>query len=78
MIQGGSGARLLPKATQSLFISGEFGAQQFECHLSTQARILSQEHFTHAAAPDAAQHLVMADLFAYDGTCPIIRDPVDY
>jgi hypothetical protein len=34
----------------------------------TEARILSQEHFTHAALPNAAQHLVVTDPFAYDST----------
>src|SRR2546430_8922856 len=68
MIQGRSCLRLLPKATQPLFNPGKVAAQQFERHLATEARILSQKDFTHAAAPDAAQYLVMTDLFAYDRT----------
>src|SRR5438093_533718 len=72
MIQGRSCLRLLPKATQPLFIPGEVAAQQFERHFATEARILSQEYFTHAAAPDAAQYLVMTHLLADDGTCLVI------
>src|SRR5688572_25714487 len=72
MIQRGSGARLLPKATQSLFVPGEVGAQQFERHLATEARILSQEHVTHAAAPDVAQDLITADEFAHDWIFAVI------
>src|SRR6266705_3563331 len=68
MIQARSGARLLPEAAQPFFIPGKVAAQQFERHLATQARIMSQKDFTHAAAPDAAQYLVMTDLFAYDRT----------
>src|SRR2546425_3236318 len=72
MIQGRSGPRLLLEATQSLFNPGKVAAQQFERHLATEARIMSQKDFTHAAAPDAAQYLVMTDLFAYDRTCLVI------
>src|SRR5207244_9947251 len=42
--------------------------RSFERHLATEACILGQKDFTHAAAPDAAQYLVMTDLFAYDRT----------
>src|SRR5437762_11223966 len=72
MIQGRSCLRLLPKATQPLFIPGKVAAQQFERHLATEACIVSQEHFTHATAPDAAPYLVMTDLFADNGTCLVI------
>src|SRR6266536_3200710 len=72
MIQGRSGARLLLEAAQSLFVPGKVAAQQFERHLATEACIMSQKDFTHAAAPDAAHYLVMTDLFADNGNCLVI------
>src|SRR2546426_10140570 len=72
MIQARSGARLLPEAAQPFFIPGKVAAQQFERHLATEARIMSQKDFTHAAAPDAAHYLVMTDLFADNGICLVI------
>src|SRR5213083_3327541 len=72
MIQGRSGPRLLPEATQPLFIPGKVAPQQFERHLATEACIMSQKDFTHAAAPDAAPYLVMTDLFADNGNGLVI------
>src|SRR5947209_12608349 len=72
MIQGRSGPRLLLEATQPLFNPGKVAAQQFERHLATEACIMSQKDFTHAAAPYAAHYLVMTDLFADNGICLVI------
>ncbi len=72
MIQGRSGARLLPEAAQPFFNPGKVAAQQFERHFATEARILGQKDFTHAAAPEEAQYFIMADVFSKDWTWLLI------
>ena len=48
-------------APHPLFIAGEPGREEFESDTSAELRILRQIDFTHAAAPERGDDLVMAE-----------------
>src|SRR6516162_3042736 len=66
VVQGGGGAGFLLETAQPVFIPGVLASQQLERDPTTKPRILSQEHFAHATAPDMAENTIVADLLAYD------------
>ena len=61
VIQSGSGARFLLKATQPLGVFGEEGRKELECHLATQNIVLCQVNFAHAACTQQGNNPVVAD-----------------